>query len=200
MWYLDLNGKTFYLDEYGRPLPDPNRWPSSKNGTGFSEVARNVHALGLSFGIHTMRGISQAAFDKNTPVKGTTYTAKDVALTSDRCPWDQAFMSVNLNSPAGHAFYNSLYQQYADWGVDYIKNDCMFGVNYVQDQINAVSQAISNTGKNLVYSLSPGDSNNVVTEVQHATQIQNAVNLYRVTDDGIFFKYKVFIYFSKRLG
>jgi len=27
--------------------------------------------------------------------------------------------------PGGQLFYDSLYGQYADWGVDFIKNDCV---------------------------------------------------------------------------
>jgi len=36
-------------------------------------------------------------------------------------------MSVNLTHPAGQLFYDSLLEQYTDWGVDFLKNDCMFG-------------------------------------------------------------------------
>jgi hypothetical protein len=39
-----------YIDEWGRPIPDPNRWPSSKNGQGFKPVSDKVHSLGLQFG------------------------------------------------------------------------------------------------------------------------------------------------------
>lgn len=56
------------IDEWGRPIPDPGRWPSSKGGKGFSEVAKKVHSTGLKFGIHVMRGISLQAFNANTPI------------------------------------------------------------------------------------------------------------------------------------
>ncbi|XP_024533710.1 probable alpha-galactosidase B [Selaginella moellendorffii] len=59
------------LDAYGRPLPDPDRWPSSRNGQGFREVADRVHQLGLKLGISVIRGIHKAAVELNTPIYGS---------------------------------------------------------------------------------------------------------------------------------
>lgn len=56
------------IDEWGRLMPDPARWPSSINGRGFTEVAKKVHDMGLKFGIHVMRGISTQAVNANTPI------------------------------------------------------------------------------------------------------------------------------------
>lgn len=39
------------MDEYSRLLPDPERFPSSKNGTGFKPLGDYIHSLGLKFGI-----------------------------------------------------------------------------------------------------------------------------------------------------
>jgi hypothetical protein len=59
------------IDEWGRMIPDPDRWPSSKGGKGFTEVAKKVHSVGLKFGIHVMRGISTQAVNANTPILDT---------------------------------------------------------------------------------------------------------------------------------
>lgn len=56
------------IDQWGRMVPDPGRWPSSHDGNGFSQVAKKVHSLGLKFGIHIMRGISSQAVNANTPI------------------------------------------------------------------------------------------------------------------------------------
>lgn len=69
--YVDSLGYDV-IDEWGRVIPDPGRWPSSRNGKGFSEVASKVHDLGLKFGIHIMRGISTQAFNANTPILDIT--------------------------------------------------------------------------------------------------------------------------------
>jgi len=59
------------IDQWGRMVPDPVRWPSSKGGNGFSEVAKKVHSVGLKFGIHIMAGISTQAVNANTPILDT---------------------------------------------------------------------------------------------------------------------------------
>ena len=45
------------MDQFGRMIPAPNRFPSAADGAGFKPLADAVHALGLKFGIHIMRGI-----------------------------------------------------------------------------------------------------------------------------------------------
>lgn len=65
--YVDSYGYDS-IDEWGRPFPDPERWPSSRGDKGFKEIARKVHEMGLKFGIHVMRGISTQAVNANTPI------------------------------------------------------------------------------------------------------------------------------------
>ena len=79
LWYrkkvegADVYSRGFdVIDEWGRMVPDPGRWPSSHGGNGLSQVAKKVHSLGLKFGIHVMRGISTQAVDANTPILDTT--------------------------------------------------------------------------------------------------------------------------------
>lgn len=60
------------IDEWGRMIPDPDRWPSSRGGKGLSEVAKMVHGMGLKFGIHVMRGMSTQAFNANMPILDIT--------------------------------------------------------------------------------------------------------------------------------
>jgi len=180
-WYSSL-AKHTYIDEYGRPQPDPTRWPSSADGSGFKKIADYVHSLGLKFGIHTMRGISGAAVNANSPVYNSSFAAEDVVLIADKCNWGMDFLSfysLNMSHIDAQNFYDSLYQQYADWGVDFIKNDCVFGADFVPEQIIAVSKAIQKTKRNMIYSLSPG----VESTVAMAQQINEYVNMYRVTGD-----------------
>jgi len=168
------------IDEYGRLQPDPERFPSSVDGVGFAAIAEKVHSLGLKFGIHVMRGVSAAAVAANSTVLGTPYGAADIALLDQACPWCQQFYAVNLSHPAGQPFLDSLYAQYAEWGVDFIKNDCVFGYQFVMDEIFAVSSAIDNSGTPMVYSLSPGDGTGDTSNAQY---VHTVVNMYRVTDD-----------------
>ena len=56
------------MDAYGRLQPDPVKFPSSAGGRGFAPIAEKVHAMGLKFGIHIMRGIPRAAAHQHLPV------------------------------------------------------------------------------------------------------------------------------------
>ncbi|XP_075482916.1 uncharacterized protein LOC142523153 isoform X2 [Primulina tabacum] len=179
------------IDEWGRMIPDPDRWPSSRGGKGLSEVAKIVHGMGLKFGIHVMRGMSTQAFNANTPIldittgkayeeNGRKWLAKDVGIKERACAWMQhGFMSVNAKSGAGRAFLRSLYQQYADWGVDFVKHDCVFGDDLDLDEISYVSKVLSGLNHSVLYSLSPGTS---VTPAM-AKSVNGLVNMYRITGD-----------------
>ncbi|THG01101.1 hypothetical protein TEA_019541 [Camellia sinensis var. sinensis] len=186
------------IDEWGRMIPDPVRWPSSKGGKGFKEVAKKVHSMGLKFGIHVMSGISTQAVNANTPIldtikvllvnpngsayeeSGRQWHAKDVGLKERACAWmPNGFMSVNTNLEAGRAFLRSLYHQYADWGVDFVKHDCVFGTDLNLDEIRVVSKVLRGLSRPIIYSLSPGTSATPTI----AKDVHGLVNMYRITDD-----------------
>jgi len=105
------------IDDYGRLIPSPDRYPSSVNGAGLKPLADFVHNLGLKFGIHIMRGIPRIAALINTPIYGSKYYVTD-ATSSDPntlCWWSLDMWGVNMSSPAGQAYYNSILQLYASW-------------------------------------------------------------------------------------
>src|SRR5579864_5981210 len=103
----------YQLDEYGRYIPAPNRFPSAIAGAGFRPLADYVHSLGLKFGIHILRGIPKQAVDKNLPVQGTQLRAADAALQSDTCPWNFDNFGIDTSKPAGQAYYDSIARLYA---------------------------------------------------------------------------------------
>ncbi|EFJ05091.1 hypothetical protein SELMODRAFT_42156, partial [Selaginella moellendorffii] len=197
LWYRKLKHGWFktsakspgydLIDKWGRPLPDPKRWPSTTGGKGFAPIAAKVHALGLKLGIHVMRGISTTAVKKKTPILGAfksnghAWNAKDIALMDQACPWmQQCFVGINTSSEGGKLFIQSLYDQYASWGIDFIKHDCVFGAENPQlDEILTVSKAIRNSGRPMIYSLSPGDG----ATPGLAARVAQLVNMYRVTGD-----------------
>lgn len=76
------------MDEYGRLLPCPERFPSAAGGAGFRPLADYIHSLGLKFGIHIMRGIPRAAAQQHLPVLGSSQTADEIANPSSICGWN----------------------------------------------------------------------------------------------------------------
>jgi alpha-galactosidase len=75
------------VNAFGRLLPAPNRFPSAVDGAGFKPLADAVHALGLKFGIHIMRGIPRNSVQANLPIEGSTFTAAEAGNTNDKCVW-----------------------------------------------------------------------------------------------------------------
>jgi hypothetical protein len=58
-------------------------------------------------------------------ILGTNYTVGDIAVPGDACVWWTQWYGVNTSHPAAQAYYNSVFSQYASWGVDFLKVDCM---------------------------------------------------------------------------
>jgi len=167
----------FNLDENGRYIPVETRYPSAASGAGFGALAKKVHAEGLKFGIHLIRGISKEAVARNLKIADSNFTAADAADTSDTCPWNTYNYGLKDNE-AGQAYYDSLAKLYAAWGVDYIKIDCISDHPYKADEIRMVSQAIAKSGRAMVLSLSPGP-----TALEKASEVAKWADLWRISDD-----------------
>ena len=170
----------FELDENGRYIPVPARFPSAMvagSNTGFAKLGADVHAAGLKFGIHIVRGIPRESVARNLPVAGSRFKASDVADTSDACPWDPTNWGVR-DTPAGQAWYDSLLAQYAAWGVDYLKVDCISDHPYKLSEIRMIHRAILKTHRPIVLSLSPGPTSpGIVKEIAPLAQ------MWRISDD-----------------
>jgi hypothetical protein len=166
------------LDEFGRLLPAADRFPSSKEGAGFKAIGDYIHELGLKFGIHVMRGIPREAVVKKMPIKGTEYTADQIANTNSTCRWLNLMYGVDMNKPGAQEYYNSIFELYASWGVDYVKVDDI-STPYYPDEIEAIRKAIDNCGRKIVLSLSPGDE----TPGEKANHVKQNANLWRISSD-----------------
>jgi len=168
----------YSLDQYGRYTPAPNRFPSAANGQGFHPLADYVHSLGLKFGIHILRGIPKQALEKNLPISGSSYRASDAADRSDTCPWNFDNYGVDASKPAGQAYYASIAQLYAGWGVDFLKVDCISSHPYKGDEIRLLSTALRNTGRPIVLSLSPGPA-----PTEKIEEMRKYAAMWRISND-----------------
>ncbi|HIR14166.1 MAG TPA: glycoside hydrolase family 27 protein [Candidatus Choladousia intestinavium] len=172
------------LDEYGRLLPCPDRFPSSANGKGFAPLAEYIHSLGLKFGIHIMRGIARSAAERHLPVKGTNATAAQIANPSSVCLWNPDMYGVS-ETFEGQCYYDSIIELYASWGVDFIKCDDICnsrtlsgGEDAQLGEIRMLSNAIQKSGRPMVLSLSPGPA---LTD--RGSFYANHANMWRLTGD-----------------
>ena len=172
------------MDCYGRLLPCPEKFPSSAGGKGFKPLADKIHALGLKFGIHIMRGIPRTAAEQHLPILGSDVTADMVADPSSICPWNPDMYGVRRGD-AGQKYYDSILALYASWGVDFIKCDdiCATGFGSPRQynerhEVEMLHRAIENCGRPIVLSLSPGPA--LVEESWH---YRKYANMWRITDD-----------------
>ena len=182
-WYMEdpfagkVEGRKYLWDKNGILIPTPGRFPSSINGAGFKPIADWVHAQGLKFGIHIVRGIPKQVVNLNLPIAGSDFHAKDAADIPATCPWDDGNYGVS-DTPAGQAYYDSMMKLYAGWGLDYIKVDCISDHPYRPSEIRQIALAIQRTNRPIVLSLSPGP-----TALDHATEVAQYAQMWRITDD-----------------
>ena len=184
----------YAVDTHGRYVPVPARFPSTmgRGGIGrpsagkmqttieetsFKALGDYVHGQGLKFGIHIVRGIPRVSVERNLPIDGSEFKAQDAADTSDACGWDPTNWGVK-DTPAGQAWYDSLLKQYADWGVDLLKVDCISDHPYKASEIRQIRKAIDKAGRPMVLSLSPGPTN-----LSHAQEVGELSNMWRISND-----------------
>ncbi|WP_202872644.1 glycoside hydrolase family 27 protein [Kribbella soli] len=166
------------LDDYGRQLPAPLRFPSAAGGAGFKPLAAKVHELGLKFGLHIMRGIPRRAVELDLPVYGTHWTAREIADPDHVCAWNPDNLGLNHDHPGAQAYYDAQVAQFAEWGVDFVKADDMLAP-YHDREIAAYAQAIARSGRDIVLSLSPGTR----LSTHHVEHLRANAQLWRISDD-----------------
>lgn len=173
------------LDEYGRQMPAVNRFPSSANGAGFKPIADRIHDMGLKFGIHIMRGVPRLAVHKQLPVLGTETTCDKIAQSDSVCRWNTDMYGVDARKEGAQAYYDSIFQLYVGWGVDYVKVDDICNTNCyphmpysAEKEIEMIRKAIDNSGRDMVLSLSPGPA-----VIEKAWHMRKHANMWRITDD-----------------
>jgi hypothetical protein len=173
------DGAALTMDGWGRLLPAENRFPSAAGGVGFRALADHVHAKGLKFGIHLMRGIPRQAVAANLPILGTDRHAADIADRERVCSWNPDMYGVDMSKPGAQEYYDSVFALIASWGVDYVKVDDLSRPYHAnQAEVEAIRRAIDRTGRPMVLSLSPGET--ALTAAEH---VKTHANLWRISDD-----------------
>lgn len=173
------------MDEYSRLIPAENRFPSAGNGRGFADIADRIHAMGLKFGIHIMRGIPRQAVHANTPIKGASARARDIAQRFSVCSWNTDMYGVDPCARGAQEYYDSLFELYASWGVDFVKVDDICNTYFkphdaysAKGEIELIRNAVDHCGREIVISLSPGPAD--INQVSH---LQKNANMWRITAD-----------------
>ncbi len=172
-------------DGFSRLIPAENRFPSAAGGRGFAPIAEKIHAMGLKFGIHIMRGVPRQAVHRNTPTVTPGVTARMIAQPYSVCPWNTDMYGVNPDAPGAQAYYDSLFALYAAWGVDYVKVDDIANTEFLPRdpysaarEIEMIRAAIDRCGRPMVLSLSPGPA-----PLEKAEHLKKYADMWRMSGD-----------------
>lgn len=166
------------IDKYGRLIVDTEKYPSSINGKGLKPLADYIHEKGLKLGIHMMRGIPIQAVEKNTPIKGTNYHARDIVNYNSQCDWYHGFYGIDMSKPGAQEYYNSIFELYESWDIDYIKADDLLAPVYAVDEIDAIKIAIERLQRPIVLSLSPGPA-----PIENTKHLSETAQMWRISED-----------------
>ena len=167
------------MDDYGRLIPAENRFPSAAGGKGFRPLADKIHGMGLKFGIHIMRGMPRMAAHRRLPIKDSDATCDQAANPHSICMWNPDMYGLRCETPQARAYYDSIFRLYAEWGVDFVKcDDIAREYPPCEKEIEVISAACRECGRDIVLSLSPGPA-----PLERAEHLKTWANMWRITDD-----------------
>jgi hypothetical protein len=118
------------------------------------------------------------AVEYKLPIKGTDgITADQIYSTELQCPWLRDNYTIVADKPGAQEYYNSIFELYASWGIDFIKIDDL-SRPYHQGEIELIRNAIDKCGRPIVLSTSPGE-----TPIEAANHVREHANMWRMVDD-----------------
>ncbi|MFD0634017.1 glycoside hydrolase family 27 protein [Catenulispora yoronensis] len=152
-WYQCPGSQGPNVDADGRWVTDTAKFPAAGGSDGIKVVADHVHADGLQFGLYVTPGVSSQAVAKNSAILGTPYHVQDIATTTAEKNYNcKGMVGIDYTKPGAQEFVNSWADEFASWGVDYVKIDGV-GTSDVAD-VQAWSKALQQTGRPIHLELS----------------------------------------------
>ena len=141
--------RNMHIDSFGRFVPSPVNFPH-----GLRTLADRCHENGVKFGVHIMRGMPRMALERNTPIKGTDFRARDIYDPDNFCPWCKYSVATDASHPGTFAYYRSEVEYLTEeLTVDFIKLD---DVVEHPDHVALFGKALDSVSRPVLLSLSPG--------------------------------------------
>ncbi|ONI91092.1 hypothetical protein ALI22I_09985 [Saccharothrix sp. ALI-22-I] len=140
-------------------------------------MADYIHAAGLKFGVHLMRGIPRQVVADNLPVPGTNCRANEID-NGTTAAWLNLNWGLDMGNPCAQSYLDSQFKLLASWGVDYVKIDDIAAPTYRQAEIEGYKLAIQRSGRPMVLSLSPGP-----TSTDNGAHVAANANMWCVVND-----------------
>ena len=162
------------MDEFGRPLPAPEKFPSCNRS--LRPLADYVHSKGLKFGVHFMRGVPREAVIGKVAIKNSPYTAADIVSGED-CDWLNVNAGIDVDKPGGREYIRSMAELIDEWQIDFVKLDDALRP-YRKKETECWSEELDRLDRETVLSLSPGEA-----PLSEADSLSGAATMWRVMDD-----------------
>jgi hypothetical protein len=154
-WYQCPGPQGPDVDANGRWVVNTANYPEVGSENGIKALAAYMHSRGLKFGIYETAGISSQAVAENTPILGTSETADQIATTTPQDNYNcGGMMRINYGAAGAQAYVDSVVDELASWGVDYIKLDGITDQN--GPDIEAWQHAIQQSGRPMVLDATEG--------------------------------------------
>ena len=120
--YVYVNMDSGWADGFdgnGRPKPDAKKFP-----LGVADVANYVHRNGQKLGIYWIPGVLEGVYQANPPILGTAQHVQDIVVKplQPATGWGFGY-KIDYTKPGAQAYVNSVADQFAAWGVDFLKLD-----------------------------------------------------------------------------
>ncbi len=166
------------FDRYGRPQPDLRKFPG-----GIKPLAAYIHALGLKIGLYIRPGMPRSVWQANDPILGTRYRAREIATPS--IPGNtrpDGSCGIEFNKPGAVQYLQSWANEFAAWGVDFLKVDWVGpggGPVKADDRswLAHFAQAVKRTGRPIWLELSSH------LNIHYAALWRKYANGWRITGD-----------------
>ena len=151
-------------DSNGRPTP---------NSSLFSDIAgliTHIHQNGQKAGIYWRPGIAREVVQSNPLISGSSHSVKDIlavpnapgnAFAASDPTSSLSNLKIDFNTSAAQAYVESIVNQFASWGVDYIRLDGVTPGSTVltmdnQQEVQAWAEAIGKSGRPMWLTVSTG--------------------------------------------
>ena len=178
---------------------DTGAFPNDGSVNGMKVLGDYLHSLGLKFGIYLTPGVSGNALAQNTAVeanangkllgKPSGYTAQEITLGFTPGLQQAQYSStltdaenyncggtweLNYNSPGAQQFVDGEADEFASWGVDFVKLDGILDQNTTD--LQAWNKALNQTGRPIELNATEGayDAAIAPTLEKYATQWESS--------------------------
>jgi len=163
--YINIDdGWQMGYDSNGRPKPNSSLF------TDMAGLITHIHQNGQKAGIYWRPGVAQEVVQANPLIAGSSHSIKDIlavpnapgnAFAASDPTTSLSNLKIDFGTSAAQGYVQSIVDQFASWGVDYIRLDGVMPGSSVltmdnQQEVQAWAEAIGKSGRPMWLTVSTG--------------------------------------------